>query len=413
MLLGQELQRANEQLRESEERLARTSARLSGIISSAMDAIVSIDRQQRIVLFNPAAEKMFGVSAKEVEGQSISRLIPDRFRTAHARHVADFSRTGVTTRRMGALGAISGLRANGEEFPIEASISQVEVGSEKLFTVILRDITERKRAEETLRQSEERLAAANRELTDFATIVSHDLKAPLRGVATLAKWLQSDYADQLDAEGRENLAEIVKRVGRMARMIDGILDYSRLGRVRENTEPVALTDLVADVVQDLTPPPRVHIYIAPGLPTVEGAPVRLRQLFQNLISNAIKYGDKPETQIRVEWAAVGPFWQFGVADNGPGIEVRHFERIFKLFQTLAPKDETDSTGVGLALVKRIVERAGGRIWVESRAGEGSTFYFTWPKAQPVSRAGDAPKAVGGQEPRASSSGSAPLVGGGP
>ena len=236
------------------------------------------------------------------------------------------------------------------------------------------DVTERKRMEERLR-------AANQELSDFATVVSHDLKAPLRAVATLAGWMQKDYADKLDAEGRENLAEMVRRVVRMDRMIEELLGFSSLGRADERAEPVALADLLPGVVQDLAPPERVHIEIAAGMPVVRGVPVRLRQLFQNLIGNAIKHGDKPEMEIRVDWADLGSSWQFSVADNGPGIEQRHFERIFKIFQTLAPKDQTDSTGVGLALVKRIVELGGGRVWVESRMGQGSTFHFTWPKAE--------------------------------
>jgi PAS domain S-box-containing protein len=239
--------------------------------------------------------------------------------------------------------------------------------------ILFNDITERKRTEEALQ-------AANQELTDFATIVSHDLKTPLRAVSTLAKWMQSDYADKLDEEGRQNLTEMVKRVGRMDRMIDDILAYSRLGRAQENPEAVALADLVSSVVQDLAPPAQVRVHIADSLPVVYGEPVRLRQLFQNLIGNAIKYGDKPQVEVRVDCADLGLFWQFAVADNGPGIEERHFERIFRIFQTLASKDKTDSTGVGLALVKRIVERAGGGVWVESRMGEGSTFKFTWPKA---------------------------------
>jgi PAS domain S-box-containing protein len=227
------------------------------------------------------------------------------------------------------------------------------------------DITDRKRAEE--------------ELNDFASIVAHDLKAPLRGVATIAGWLRTGYAGKLDDKGRERLAQMNQRVRRMDRMIEEILEYSRLGRTREEPEPVALAQLVPLVVHDLALAPHVRIRIAPGLPMVQGKPVRLRQVFQNLIGNAIKYADKPQVDIRVDWAEVGSLWEFRVADNGPGIEEKHFERIFKMFQTLAPKDRTDSTGVGLALVKRIVERAGGRVWVESRLGEGSTFHFTWPK----------------------------------
>jgi PAS domain S-box-containing protein len=237
----------------------------------------------------------------------------------------------------------------------------------------LQDLNER------LRHSEERLQAVNRELNDFATTVSHDLKAPLRAVAMLADLVRTDYADKLDEPGRDHLEQMVRRVGRMNRMIDGILQYSRLGRTEENPQPVPLAELVSAVVDDLAPPTDARVRIPPDLPVVYGEPVRLRQLFQNLIGNALKHSNQPQIEIRVEWADRGPMWEFSVADNGPGIEQRHFARIFKIFQTLAPKDKTDSTGIGLALVQRIVERAGGRVWVESRLGEGSTFRFTWPK----------------------------------
>jgi PAS domain S-box-containing protein len=271
------------------------------------------------------------------------------------------------------------VHAKCDECEVAQGLLVMETKTQQMEADVILRAQELGRVNEALRASQSQLQAANRELDDFATIVSHDLKAPLRGVATLAKWIESDYADRLDAEGRENLAEMTKRVGRMDRMIEGILHYSRLGRTEEKPESVALAELVPGVVEDLAPPAHVRVRVMPGLPIVYGESVRLRQVFQNLIGNAIKHGDKAEMDIRVEVADGGSFWQFSIADNGPGIEERHFERIFKIFQTLATKDKTDSTGVGLALVKRIVERAGGRVWVESHPGEGSTFHFTWPK----------------------------------
>lgn len=287
------------------------------------------------------------------------------------------------------------VRARRQQEKMAADLAAAEEREQRMEAEVVLRAQELQRANEALRASQEQLQAANRELDDFATIVSHDLKAPLRGVATLARWIESDYADKLDAEGREHLAEMVKRVGRMDRMIDGILHYSRLGRTEEKPEPVALAELVPAVVEDLDPPAHVRIQVMPGLPLVYAEPVLLGQVFQNLIGNAVKHGDKAATEIRVEFADRGHFWEFRVADNGPGIEERHFERVFKIFQTLAPKDRTDSTGVGLALVKRIVERAGGRVWIESRPGEGSTFSFTWPKGPRVSPADACRQAIGG------------------
>jgi PAS domain S-box-containing protein len=233
---------------------------------------------------------------------------------------------------------------------------------------------------ERLRASEEQLRAANRELDIFASMVSHNLKEPLRAVATLAGFMRQDSADKLDDKGRERLVEMAKRIRRMSDMISEILEYSRVGRSEAKAEWVALAELVPSVVEELAPPERVRVEIAPGLPVIQGGAMRLRQVFQNLIGNAIKYADKPQVAIEVRWVDAGEWWRFCVADNGPGIEAIYCERIFEMFETLAPKDKTDATGVGLALVRRIVERAGGRVWVESRVGEGSSFFFTWPKA---------------------------------
>jgi signal transduction histidine kinase len=152
-----------------------------------------------------------------------------------------------------------------------------------------------------------------------------------------------------------------------------------VGRVREAVATVDLNQVLAEVLDLLAPPPGITITVAPDLPTVAGEPTRLQQLFHNLISNAIKYMHRPDGQVTVSCQDDGSHWRFAVADNGPGIEPRHFERIFQLFQTLAPRDRVESTGVGLALVKKIVEMYRGRVWVESAPGAGATFYFTWPK----------------------------------
>ena len=227
---------------------------------------------------------------------------------------------------------------------------------------------------------EKGLEDSNRELSDFAYVVSHDLKAPLRGIGTLAEWLVADYAHLVDDEGREQFALLATRVKRLNALIDGILTYSRAGRSREHAVRVDMDALCRNVADMLAAPANVRIVMENTLPTVQAEPTKAQQLLQNLLSNAIKFSDKAENVIRVRCDEAGDEWHFQVADNGTGIEEKYFARIFELFETLAPRDEVEGTGVGLALVKKIVETAGGRVWVESQRGEGSTFHFTLPRA---------------------------------
>lgn len=223
------------------------------------------------------------------------------------------------------------------------------------------------------------LARSNADLEEFAHIVAHDLKAPLRGIATLGNWLVSDYADKLDEGGKQQIGLLISRVKRMGDLIDGILRYSVVGRLHPEKTAVHLNSLVAEVIDLLQPPPPIEIRVEGDLPILLGNATRLRELFQNLIGNGIKFMDKPEGRIAIGCQEDAPYWKFYVSDNGPGIEERYFEKIFQMFQTLVPRDQSESTGVGLTVAKKIVERAGGRIWVESQVGKGSTFFFTLPK----------------------------------
>jgi len=170
-------------------------------------------------------------------------------------------------------------------------------------------------------------------------------------------------------------------VRRMHDLIDGVLQYSRIGRVKEKQVKVNLNELVPDVIDMVTPPENIAITIENELPVIECEETRIMQVFQNLLSNAVEYMDKPEGQIKVCCVEEDGFWKFSVADNGPGIEEKHFERIFQMFQTLSPRDEYESTGVGLSVVEKIVELYRGKIWVESKIGQGSTFFFTLPKQE--------------------------------
>lgn len=366
------IRRETRERRDSEERLR-------AVVDTAADGIVTIDSAGLMQSFNPAAERLFGYSAAEVLGRNVTLLMPEPHRSQHDQYLQRYL-SGGEAHVIGVGREVSARRKDGSPIPIGLAVSDMRLGARRLFTGILRDLTDAKRAEQRQSQLIQDLQNVNEELKSFAYVVSHDLKAPLRGVGSLADWLMTDYADKLDDQGREYLALVKGRVSRMDALIDGILEYSRVGRVNETHIAVDLNTLVADIVQMLAPPAEVSVTVEGPLPTVFGGRTRLQQVFQNLISNAIKHLDKPVGRIRVACADQGEAWQFSVADNGPGIEARHFERIFQLFQVLTPRDQKESTGVGLALVKKIVELYGGRVWLESCFGEGSTFFFTLPKA---------------------------------
>jgi signal transduction histidine kinase len=241
------------------------------------------------------------------------------------------------------------------------------------------EIAERKRVEQEVIHRTIELEAANNELREFAYIVSHDLKAPLRGVSQLAGWIAADHADAMSEDGKEMISLLLNRLDRMHNLIDGILQYSRIGRIREQETEVDLETLVRDIIDLLAPPDHISVSIETPLPVIRFEPTRARQVFQNLISNAIKFIDKPEGAIKLFCEPTDNQWQFSVSDNGPGIEEKYHQKIFQIFQTLAARDEFESTGIGLTMVKKIVEMNGGRIWLESEPGEGTTFFFTVPK----------------------------------
>jgi two-component system, LuxR family, sensor kinase FixL len=365
--------------KQAEAALQESEARMRAVFESVADAIITIDEFGVIERINPAAETLFGYSQAEAVGKNVSILMPSPHRDRHDGYMAHYRATG--ERKIIGIGReVEGRRKNGAVFPMELTVTEMWLGPRRMFTGVVRDISQRKEAERENRQLLQELTSANEELTNFAYVVSHDLKAPLRGIGSLADWLATDYAPHFNDEGREHMRLLINRVHRMSALIDGILQYSRVGRVREARAQVDLNRMLADVVDLLAPPAHITVEVQPGMPTLTMEPTRLQQVFHNLISNAIKYMDKPAGKIVVGWEVRDGDWRFTVSDNGPGIEQRHFERIFQLFQTLAPRDRVESTGVGLALVKKIVEMYQGRVGVESVTGQGSTFWFTLPAA---------------------------------
>jgi PAS domain S-box-containing protein len=231
----------------------------------------------------------------------------------------------------------------------------------------------------TLTQTATLLEERNRELDQFAHIASHDLKAPLRAISNLAEWIEDDLQGQLPAENQQQLELLRKRVLRMEALISGLLDYSRVGRTQTAIESVSVSALLEEVIDSLDPPASFAIALAPNLPTLPARQLLLRQVFANLISNAIKHHDRPDGCITITARDRAAFYEFTVVDDGPGIAAEYHDRIFVIFQTLAVRDSKENTGVGLSIVKKIVETEGGQIWVDSQLGQGTTFRFTWLK----------------------------------
>jgi light-regulated signal transduction histidine kinase (bacteriophytochrome) len=247
------------------------------------------------------------------------------------------------------------------------------------------EATERTKAEQTLEKLNKDLEAAvqelsrsNRQLQDFVHIAAHDLKTPVRGIGTLADWIINDYGDRFDEQGREQIRLLKARVIRIDKLIDGMLQFSKLVRTKQKERQVDLNTMLSDIIHRITPSDNVEIAMD-SLPGVACEYEHLELVFQNLLTNAVTFMDKTKGLIKVGCVEQGDFWKFYVCDNGLGIDQKYFEKIFRIFQTLPKNDEPETAGIGLAVVKKIVELYGGKIWVESQPGSGSTFFFTFPR----------------------------------
>nr|WP_242056342.1 MULTISPECIES: ATP-binding protein [unclassified Nostoc] len=258
----------------------------------------------------------------------------------------------------------------------------VEQRTNELATVnqhLQEEIVQRQHSQEQMAELLKELESKNRELNDFAYIVSHDLKAPLRGIGLLSEWLLTDYADKFDDEGKNLVNRLINRVQKLQRLIDSILEYSRIGRSQGEKREIDLNNIITDVIELLEPNKNIEIEILNHLPKINGEKTKIEQVFQNLLSNAIKFLDKPQGKITVGCTEENDYWRFSVSDNGPGIEEQYYAKIFQIFQKLSDTQDSESTGIGLSIVKKIVEMYGGEIWVESQVGKGSTFYFKLKK----------------------------------
>lgn len=521
--------------KQAEEALRNSQAQMAGIFNSAMDAILSTDADQRIVIFNPAAEAMFQCDRSQAIGQPLERFIPERFREAHRKYIHNFGQTGFTSRAMKGAAVVFGRRSSGDEFPCEASISQVEIAGKKIYTVILRDITERKqiekalqeahdelelkvqertaalseantllqalmdnmpdhiyfkdtqsrfirnsrsqatllglsdpaqvvgktdfdffphaarayaeeqevmrsgkplvdleewvvwpggqetwvsttkvplrnsegktigifgisrditerkRAEQAIRQlntdlekQTEQLESANKELEAFSYSVSHDLRAPLRAIDGYTRILVEDYEAHLDAEGKRICSVISGEARRLGQLIDDLLAFSRLGRKEMYTSKVDMKALAISVFDELIKgenEERIDFQIA-KLPAVKADPSLMRQVWTNLLANAIKFTSRKERAvIKLGTRQSKDEYIYYVSDTGAGFDMEYVDKLFGVFQRLHSESEFEGTGVGLAIVQRIIRRHGGRVWAEGESEKGATFYFALPRKE--------------------------------
>lgn len=371
--------------RRKDEALRKSDVRFRSMMESAPDAMMICDEAGHIQTVNTQAERLFGYPRTELLTHSLDTLLRERDRTDE---LPDESSGAQGRDRafqdLQAVGAqYDGLRKNGETFPLDLSRSPLEVGDEHLVINAVRDRTEQQKAEDSLRRYSLDLARSNAELERFAYVASHDLQEPLRMVSSYTQLLSRRYKGKLDPAADEFITYAVDGATRMQRLINDLLALSRIGTQAKPSEPVDTDAVLQRVVSDLQ-----QVIEAAGatvvspqpLPTVLADGTQIGQLFQNLVGNAMKFRGQEPTRVDITAVPIedGKSWQFSFQDNGIGIEPQYFERIFVIFQRLHGKEQYPGTGIGLAICKKIVERLGGRLWVESQPGSGANFLFTLP-----------------------------------
>ena len=371
--------------KDAETHLAQMEGRYRGLLEAAPDAMVVVNQSGMIVLLNVQAEKQFGYSRDELVGQEVKAIIPTGFAE---RLIADALRSAqdALDQQIGAGIELQGQHKNGTTFPIEIMLSPLESADGILVTAAIRNITQRKKAEahilaETqLLQKVEELKRSNDELGQFAYIASHDLQEPLRMVASYTQLLSKRYKGRLDADADEFIGFAVDGANRMQRLIQDLLAYSRVGMAREDVLDTSGEDALAQALLHLGGAiEESHAVVTHDpLPHVMADETQLVHVLQNLVGNGIKYQTSGIPKVHVSAAKSNTKeWMFSVKDNGIGIDPQYFDKIFGMFQRLHSRETFAGTGIGLAICKKIVERNGGTISVESNPGQGSTFRFTW------------------------------------
>lgn len=367
----------NEQ-KEAEMALQKSEIRFQSLVSNSTDILTLMDSDGRIMYESPSFFRQFGYNQSDVIGKIAFEFVhPDDVQSiilTFSKTVEEENSNSTTVFRFKHKdGHYITLEGVGNNLLHDSNINAIVVNS--------RDITERMEAELKLQNYASNLEKINKELDQFAYIVSHDLKAPLRAINNLGIWIEEDLQGIAGEDVLKNLGLMRGRIHRMEDLINGILQYSRAGRVNNPTEKINIKTFVEDVIQNLGPKPEFKFEVDQNLPEIETERIVVDQVFSNYISNALKYNNNPEPVVKINYQESASHHIFSVNDNGQGIPEQFHEKVFVIFQTLQAKDKTDSTGVGLAIVKKLIEEKGGKVWLESQEGQGTTFFFSLPKSK--------------------------------
>jgi PAS domain S-box-containing protein len=360
------------------EQLIESEEQHRAVVENAVDGLLTINEIGIIEKFNQAAQKIFGYSPEEVIGVNIKILMPEPYHGEHDGYLQSYRDTGVK-KIIGIGRYVQGKRKDGTIFPIELSVSEMYFGSTRKFSGIIRDVSARVEQEEEREKLIDKLTDSNEELERFAFVCSHDLQEPLRMVRSFSEKLQDHIADSLehDVKGKKYFNFVIDGAARAQTLITDILTYSSISTDTHMLERVSIEQIITIIKSNMldTAERTTGSITFDPLPYLQGNKTQLFQLFQNLINNGLKYQRpdvEPHVHISVEDS--GQHWTFSIKDNGIGMEKRHLKKIFEVFQRLHRRSQYAGTGVGLSICKKVTERHGGIIWVESEKGVGSTFY---------------------------------------
>jgi PAS domain S-box-containing protein len=356
--------------------LEERETRFRNLVQNSSDITTILNDEGLISYESPIFYRLFGFTEEQILGKHLVDLIHSDDKNAFNEFISKLKVSEKETHTiLFRMPTKSGdwiyLEAIGNNLFSEPSIAGIVINS--------RDVTERVESDQQLKEYANNLEKINKELDQFAYIVSHDLKAPLRAINNLADWIAEDLESVMEDDTKKNLSLMKGRISRMEALINGILQYSRAGRMKAESVEIPINDFVNDIILNLAPPENFVVHIQENMPMVKTEKIAFEQVFSNFISNAIKYNSNPEPEVFVGYEDRNDLHCFFVKDNGPGISQEFHTKVFAIFQTLQARDSVESTGVGLAIVKKIVEENGGEAWVESSIGEGATFFFTIPK----------------------------------